>query len=67
MTAELTKRETEIALLLADGFTNRRIAKELFLSEHTVKTYLKSMYEKLGVNCRAAAVAQTSGIRKGLV
>lgn len=62
--AELSGREREVLDLLARGLSNREIAKELFLSEATVKTHLIHVYEKLGVDSRMAAVAaaRTSGL-----
>ena len=48
----LTEREEEIARLAAEGFSNKQIGKTLFISENTVKTQLKSVFEKLGVNSR---------------
>lgn len=50
--AELTEREREIALWVADGLTNKEIAVTLEISENTVKTLLKRIFEKLGVNSR---------------
>jgi Response regulator containing a CheY-like receiver domain and an HTH DNA-binding domain len=49
----LTGREKEIARLAAEGCSNREIGARLFISENTVKTQLKSVFEKLGVNSRA--------------
>ena len=49
---ELTKRELEIAQLAAAGLTNKAIGARLFISENTVKTQLKSAFEKLGVKSR---------------
>ncbi|MFF2387037.1 response regulator [Streptomyces sp. NPDC058108] len=56
----LTQRERGILGHLADGLTNREIARVLFLSEATVKTHLVRMYNKLGVQTRAAAVAKAA-------
>lgn len=48
----LTKREEEIAQLAAEGYSNKRIGERLYISPNTVKTQLKSVYEKMGVNSR---------------
>jgi DNA-binding NarL/FixJ family response regulator len=53
----LSDRELEVLRLVASGETNRGAATLLFISEATVKTHLLHIYEKLGVNDRAAAVA----------
>lgn len=53
----LTDRELDILRQLERGLGNRQIAKELFLSEATVKTHLAHIYDKLGVDTRAGAVA----------
>jgi len=50
---KLTNREREISLLVVDGLTNKEIAAGLSISENTVKTQLKRIFEKLGVNSRA--------------
>jgi DNA-binding NarL/FixJ family response regulator len=56
-TDTLSSREVEVLALIARGETNRGAAALLFISEATVKTHLLHIYEKLGVNDRAAAVA----------
>jgi DNA-binding NarL/FixJ family response regulator len=53
----LSPREIEVLGLVAGGAGNREAAARLFISEATVKTHLLHLYEKLGVNDRAAAVA----------
>ncbi|MDT9684286.1 response regulator transcription factor [Streptomyces sp. TRM76323] len=53
----LSAREREVLGLVAKGTSNREIARELFISEATVKTHLTHLYGKLGVKDRAAAVA----------
>ncbi|WUL62407.1 response regulator transcription factor [Streptomyces sp. NBC_00344] len=53
----LSAREREVLLLVSKGTSNRDIARELFISEATVKTHLTHIYGKLGVKDRAAAVA----------
>ncbi|MCO5998281.1 response regulator [Actinoallomurus rhizosphaericola] len=54
----LSKREREVLALVADGTTNREVARRLFVSEATIKTHLLHIYDKLGVRDRAAAVAK---------
>jgi ATP/maltotriose-dependent transcriptional regulator MalT len=53
----LTDREIEVVRLVAGGLTNRQVAAELFLSEHTVARHLGNIYTKLGIGSRAAATA----------
>jgi len=61
----ISDRELEVLSLIAQGRSNREVAAELFISEATVKTHLLHVYEKLGVNDRAAAVAV--GFQRGLL
>ena len=61
----LTPREREILTLLGEGLVNKEIAVRLALSEHTVKTHLAAIYEKLDASNRAEAVA--TGLRRGLI
>ncbi len=49
----LSGREREIAVLVADGYTNRRIAKQLFLADKTVESHLTNVFAKLQVASRA--------------
>ena len=53
----LTAREAEVLRLVASGKTNRDIAVELVISEHTVARHLQNMFVKLGVTSRSAATA----------
>ncbi len=55
--ARLSRRELEIARLVAEGLTNREIATRLFISERTVDGHLEHVREKLGVNSRAQIAA----------
>jgi DNA-binding NarL/FixJ family response regulator len=52
----LSARESEIMSLIADGHTNGEIASSLFLAEKTVKNHVRSIYSKLGVRSRPAAI-----------
>ena len=61
----LTPRERDVLVAIARGQTAPSIAQELHVSPATVKTHLKTLYEKLGVSDRAAAVAQA--MRRGLI
>ena len=55
--AGLTAREVEVLRLVAEGRTNREIAKALVLSDHTVRRHLQNIFNKIGVSSRAAATA----------
>lgn len=46
----LTPREEQVVALVAEGLGNREIARELNLSEHTIKKYLYRIFEKLGIS-----------------
>ncbi len=61
----LSARELEVLRIVADGATNREAAVRLFISEATVKSHMLHIYLKLGVNDRAAAVAEA--FRRGLL
>lgn len=61
----LTARETEVLALLAQGYRNKRIASQLFISVSTVRTYIEAIYRKTGVKTRVEAALQfyrSSGI-----
>jgi LuxR family maltose regulon positive regulatory protein len=60
----LSPRETDILTLIADGLSNKEIARSLDIGPETVKSHLKSVFTKLGVEKRAQAVsrAQTLGL-----
>jgi len=61
----LSPREREILALLAEGLGNKIVAARLGISEHTVKTHVASIFQKLGADTRAEAVA--IGARTGLI
>jgi len=62
---QLTGREQEVLRLVAEGLSAPAIGKQIHLSTTTVKSHLHSLYEKLGVSDRAAAVAE--GMRRGML
>jgi two-component system, NarL family, nitrate/nitrite response regulator NarL len=62
---QLTAREHEVLRLVAQGLSAPDIGKEIHLSVTTVKSHLHSLYEKLGVSDRAAAVAEA--MRRGML
>jgi DNA-binding NarL/FixJ family response regulator len=61
---DLSGREVEVVKLVARGLTNAEIAKELVLSEHTVKTHVGRILQKLDLRDRTQAVivAYESGL-----
>jgi DNA-binding NarL/FixJ family response regulator len=61
----LTLRERQVLALLADGASNKSMAKRLSLSPNTVRTHVQNILGKLGVHSRLEAV--TLAIRQGLV
>jgi two-component system, NarL family, nitrate/nitrite response regulator NarL len=61
----LTARESEVLQLIAEGLSAPEIGRRIHLSPATVKTHLHTLYEKLGVSERAAAVAEA--MRRGLL
>jgi DNA-binding NarL/FixJ family response regulator len=52
----LTPREEQVVALVADGLTNRGVAGELGLSEHTIKKYLLRIFDKVGISSRVELV-----------
>jgi DNA-binding NarL/FixJ family response regulator len=61
----LTAREREVLELLGRGLSNKMIARDLHISEHTAKFHVSSIYTKLGASSRAEAVSL--GARHGLI
>lgn len=61
----LTPREIEVLQMLSEGMGNKSIARQLYISEHTVKFHISSIFSKLNVSSRTEAV--TLGIRQGLI
>ncbi|GAA2747713.1 MULTISPECIES: response regulator [Kitasatospora] len=62
---ELTAREAEVLDLVARGLDNRRIARELFVAEKTVRNHVTHIFEKLHVATRAEAVARARDMGLG--
>jgi DNA-binding NarL/FixJ family response regulator len=62
---DLTPRELEVLTLIAEGMGNKEIAKELVISEKTVKNHINNIFSKLHVSDRSQAMLYA--IRKGLV
>lgn len=56
-TVGLTERETEVLTLITLGHTNQEIAKALFLSPNSIKTYVRTAYRKIGAASRSQAVS----------
>jgi DNA-binding NarL/FixJ family response regulator len=52
----LTPREEQVVALVADGLSNREVAVELGLSEHTIKKYMLRIFDKLGISTRVELV-----------
>src|SRR6266567_1139609 len=65
LSEEITSRETDVLIMLAEGLVNKDIAARLGISEHTVKFHISSILDKLGASTRTEAV--TLGIRRGLI
>lgn len=63
--AAFTQRQIQVLRLMARGLSNKEIGARLYVSERTAKAYVSSVFEKLGVNKRAAAVAEA--LRLGLI
>jgi DNA-binding CsgD family transcriptional regulator len=61
----LSPREIDVLTLMARGLSNREIAAQLFLSQHTVLGYVKSVFAKLAVHTRVQAVVR--GLEIGVI
>lgn len=64
--AQLSAREREILLLIADGLTNRQIGERLFVAEKTVKNYMSGLLQKLGMERRTQAAVFGAQMRSEL-
>ena len=63
--ARLSDRETEVLTIVAQGYTSREAAEQLFVAKCTIDYHLEKIYRKLGVNNRLNAVRQA--IRHGIL
>jgi DNA-binding CsgD family transcriptional regulator len=61
----LSPRECEVVMLVLYGYSNRRIADQLFLTEYTVEDHFKRVFAKLGVRSRTALAAKILGWHAG--
>jgi LuxR family transcriptional regulator, maltose regulon positive regulatory protein len=59
---DLTKREREVAGLVARGYTNRMIAQALYISDSTVKVHVRHILDKLGARSRAEVASRVSRV-----
>ena len=65
MTLDHQPRQSEVLRMLADGLSNKEVAWQLQISEHTVKYHLSSVFGKLGAGSRTEAVML--GIQHGII
>jgi DNA-binding NarL/FixJ family response regulator len=65
--SKLSKRQTQLIAMLDKGMSNRDIATDLEISEHTVKVHLWRLFRRLGVKSRTQALhyARTNGLLSG--
>jgi DNA-binding NarL/FixJ family response regulator len=60
----LTPREAEVAALVLRGYSNRRIADNLVLTEYTIEDHLKRIFSKVGARSRSSLASKILGIRE---
>ena len=60
---QVSHREYEVLQLLAEGFSNKEIAEQLFVSPNTIKTHIARLYEKLDVSRRTQAVHKAKSLQ----
>jgi LuxR family maltose regulon positive regulatory protein len=61
--ASISPREQEVLRLISAGYSNREMARELFISESTVKTHVGNIYYKLNVNSRIQAITRAKELK----
>lgn len=59
----LTERELEVLCLIAEGFSTREVAQQLFLSTGTIRWYLNQIYSKLAVHSRIQAITRARNLK----
>jgi two-component system nitrate/nitrite response regulator NarP len=62
---QLTPREYRVAMLVADGLSNREVADQLGLSRGTVKLYVHTIFRKLGAKSRFEVIVMVRVLRRG--
>ncbi|MCG3083253.1 helix-turn-helix transcriptional regulator [Anoxybacillus sp. LAT_35] len=55
---QLSERERQVFFLLLKGYSNKEIAEELILSEHTIKNHINNIFQKLDVKRRSHLIAK---------
>jgi DNA-binding NarL/FixJ family response regulator len=63
--AGLTRHERNVLVMIGEGLTSRQIGERMFIAEKTVKTYVSTMFRKLGLEQRTAAAAYVARIFDG--
>lgn len=63
--SRLSRRESEIAALVIQGYSNRQVAEQSFICEQTVKDHLHAIFEKLEIRSRGELTAKVLGLRSG--
>jgi DNA-binding CsgD family transcriptional regulator len=66
LVALLTARELQIATLVAQGYPNKKVAKQLHISEWTVATHIRRIFAKLHVDSRAAMVFRCASLIRNI-
>ena len=61
----LTDREYEVLKLIIEGYSNSEIAERLYISTHTIKAHIASIYEKTGIHSRV--VLAVRAIKSGIM